>query len=179
MARLKLYPVTKVCDGCGKLFSAKPRANRPSRFCSRACCDSRSGEDRPNYNGGRANSYNGGYPSIRCEGHPRANSAGFVHEHILVAERALGRRLPQGAVVHHVNENKSDPSNSNLVICQDANYHLHLHARMRIKAAGGNPNTDAICGKCGAVKNRTEFHSNAGNTHGVHSRCKQCRKGRP
>jgi hypothetical protein len=51
--------------------------------------------------------------------------------HILIAEKALGRRLPNGAVVHHVDEDKSNDSNRNLVICENQSYHLLLHARIR------------------------------------------------
>jgi hypothetical protein len=51
-------------------------------------------------------------------------------EHVLFAERALGRELPDGAVVHHVN---GDPAANktpwNLVLCPDQDYHLLLHRR--------------------------------------------------
>ena len=72
-------------------------------------------------------------------------------EHVLVAERALGKPLPAGAQVHHVDGDKSNNAPSNLVICQDAAYHQLLHARARIIQAGGNPNTDRICAICKRV----------------------------
>jgi transposase len=52
------------------------------------------------------------------------------YEHILIAERALGKPLPAGVDVHHVNLVKHDNANTNLVICTHQ-YHLDLHARMR------------------------------------------------
>lgn len=59
-------------------------------------------------------------------------------EHIAVAERALGRPLPSGAVVHHVNEDKLDNRPSNLVICPNQAYHALLHRRMRALDACGH-----------------------------------------
>ena len=69
------------------------------------------------------------------------------------AEAALGRPLPPKAVVHHADGSKND--NAPLVICQDQRYHGLLHSRMRVKAAGGNPNTDFICSDCRCVVPRT------------------------
>lgn len=62
-----------------------------------------------------------------------------VPEHVLVAERALGKRLPIGAVVHHVDGNRLNNAATNLVICADAAYHSLLHRRQRALEACGNP----------------------------------------
>lgn len=71
------------------------------------------------------------------------------------AERALGKSLPPNAIVHHADGSRSD--DAPLVICQDDAYHKFLHMRMRIQAAGGNPNTDRLCCGCHLVKAITEF----------------------
>lgn len=57
-------------------------------------------------------------------------------EHILVAEKALGKRLPKDAIVHHVDENQRNNSNSNLAIFPDRGYHKAIHSRLKVKQAG-------------------------------------------
>lgn len=52
-------------------------------------------------------------------------------QHVSVAEKALGKPLPKGAVVHHVDEDKKNNDPKNLVICPSQAYHLLLHKRMR------------------------------------------------
>lgn len=59
---------------------------------------------------------------------------------VLMAEIALGKPLPKGALVHHVDENKRNDVPGNLVICQDRGYHQYLHQRTRSYRACGNAN---------------------------------------
>ena len=88
------------------------------------------------------------------------------------AEKALGRPLPATVDVHHADGSK-DP-NAPLVICESRAYHLFLHVRMRVKAAGGDPNLDRICGSCHAVKPIGQFTKNPQAFSGVDARCKEC-----
>lgn len=60
--------------------------------------------------------------------------------HIWLAERALGKPLPKGAHVHHMNEDTHKALPVGLVICPNAAYHMLIHARMRALEACGNAN---------------------------------------
>ena len=114
-----------------------------------------------------------GYVYVYLPDHPHANADGYVAEHVVVASRALGKRLPKGAIVHHVNENREDNQNTNLVICQSAGYHALLHARMRtLKERRTGTKT---CARCGQTKPFSEYHKHPGNHLGLHPRCKRCR----
>ena len=69
-----------------------------------------------------------------------------IFEHQVMAERALGRRLQRGEVVHHVNEDRADNRPENLVICR-IGYHALIHARMRARQATGDANA-RLCMLC-------------------------------
>lgn len=100
------------------------------------------------------------------------SSGDLARLHVVRAEKALGHKLPKGAVVHHADGSKRD--DAPLVICQDQEYHFFLHIRMRTRAAGGNPNTDAVCCSCHAAKALSEFHRERGGRMGVCAKCKKC-----
>lgn len=124
------------------------------------------GNDNPKWRGGRL-TINTGYILVLCKDHPRANRHGYVLEHILIAERALGHYLPGGAAVHHVDGNKSNNTHANLVICQDNVYHALLHKRERAHRATGDPHK-RHCPDCDTWKEQEDFPAKK---HGV---CKEC-----
>jgi hypothetical protein len=93
--------------------------------------------------------------------------------HRVRAEKALGHPLPPQAEVHHADGSKS--ADAPLVICQDASYHRLLHNRMRIKAAGGNPNIEKLCSRCKSLKSRGDFNVNTKySCDGLDYFCRSC-----
>lgn len=65
----------------------------------------------------------------------------LTYEHIVLAEKALGKPLPKGAIVHHMNQDRTDNYTPfNLVICPNQDYHLLLHRRMKAYDYANNPN---------------------------------------
>jgi len=96
--------------------------------------------------------------------------------HVVMAERVLGRRLVNEEQVHHVDGDGHNSEPWNLVICQDTAYHRLLHLRTRIIRAGGNPNTDAVCGICSKAKPRSEFRKASSRELGVAAFCRSCHR---
>lgn len=55
-----------------------------------------------------------------------------VQAHRVIVEKALGRPFRTNEVVHHINCNKRDNRNCNLLVCDRA-YHAYLHSAMQRK----------------------------------------------
>ena len=131
------------CCGCGQIAPISKR-NRKSlghkKGFSVSFINGHNGRDKkgsnsPNWKGGKTT--NLGYIKIAKPNHSRADRTGYVREHILVCEEALGKPLPPKAVCHHVDGNRSHNKNNNLVICQDRKYHNLIERRtMAYKACG-------------------------------------------
>lgn len=117
----------------------------------------------------------GGYLCRLVPGHPRANSRGYVREHVLIAERALGRPVPLGVEVHHFNEDRGDNGRGNLVICEDLAYHRLLHKRREAQLACGDPNKRR-CIYCREFDLPEQMYRNPGNGQFWHRPCRRaCR----
>ena len=129
---------TKDCEACGKPFARQygPTAYEKQRFCSQRCSGrGRRGPFRKRRDGSKYISPYG-YVMVRV---PDRKA---VAEHILRAEKVLGRRLKRGECVHHVNGDKADNRNKNLLVCSRG-YHIALHFKMallyqRLKWGGQN-----------------------------------------
>src|SRR5262249_30734370 len=88
---------------------------------------------------GRGRIRSRGYWMISQPDHPRANSLGFVFEHIIIAEKALGKPIPLHIEVCHPNGDSLDNSRGNLVVGPKG-YSKVLYKRLRALRVCGNPN---------------------------------------
>lgn len=92
-------------------------------------------------------------------------------EHRRVAEMALGKHLPEKAVVHHVDYNKLNNSPNNLVICS-ASYHKIIHQRTDAYNATGDANK-IKCTICGEYDDKENMYVQDGRFTGYHNSCRR------
>lgn len=89
-----------------------------------------SGENHHNWKGGRMMAE--GYVLVMDKDHPNRSKAGYVREHRLVAEKALGRYLAKTEVIHHINEVKNDNRIENLYLFSRLADHKNYHQLFRL-----------------------------------------------
>ena len=162
------------CQYCGKEFRVKPSVlNRGfGKYCSRVC----RGKATRCLTGNIEATYDGHTYYISTLGYPYFYSRllGELSVHRYVARRILRKPLPKGAVVHHIDEDRLNFSNDNLVVLQDNSEHTGLHARLRVQKAGGNWRTQKICSRCKQLLDRSSFNKNKTSYDGLQYECKEC-----
>lgn len=71
--------------------------------------------------------YESTYIHMKRQDHPSANPEGYVTEHRLVVEEAIGRYLTTDENVHHINMRKHDNRIENLALVSSSRDHHRLH----------------------------------------------------
>ena len=131
--------IRKNCEICDIVFWTPPSRNtakRNKRFCSVGCA----GVNHSNIllaegRGKNARGYkNGKYIHRGYKYILRRNVHGkkqdrYKLEHKIKIEKILGRKLKDGEVVHHIDCDRSNNENSNLLVCERG-YHSWLHWKM-------------------------------------------------
>lgn len=80
-----------------------------------------------------------GYRRVLCKEHPNADRFGYVFEHRLVVEKAIGRLLTDKEVVHHINGDCLDNRIENLqVLSRSEHTTMHKIAYWAAKRAQVN-----------------------------------------
>ena len=127
------YKKQKVlCAQCGKpvykpLYKIKRTINF---FCNTKCMGewnskNKRGVNSPLFGGDHINWY--GYKVALVS--QKEKKTKYIAEHRIIAERALGKRLKRDEVVHHIDLDKTNNKNNNLLVCTHS-YHRTIHHNM-------------------------------------------------
>lgn len=112
------------CQNCGRTFVVKRGTS--GKFCTMECFgEARSLAARKRY---KKRLY--GYKGVKVVvGKYSDGRTKYSYAHVLQAEKAIGRKLTIGECVHHINGDKTDNRNKNLLVT-DLSFHNWLHQRM-------------------------------------------------
>ena len=106
-----------------KAYKMGLRKTAEIEFINRS--NARKGEKCPNWKGG-AKITCSGYRQILRPDHPRADSNGYVMEHVWIWEQTTGVSVPANCCIHHINGDKTDNRIQNLCMMHRT-AHTQLH----------------------------------------------------
>lgn len=133
------------CEVCGKGMQ-RPKSqveNKKYIVCSRECLSIRlkgvnlSGFFKKGNKGDKCINFKdgtqvtNGYISVLSPDHPYATKKGYVYQHRLVMEKRIGRYLLPAEVVHHINFNKKDNRDENLMLFDNDRLHRQHHFMLK------------------------------------------------
>ncbi len=107
------------CD-CGKIFHYRLDRIKSGDKKSCGCKTQRKQRTRFQYFDST------GYCKIYCPDHHKADTYGFVHEHVVIMENYLGKKIKNKEVVHH-NEDRGNNDISNLRLFKSQKEHMRWH----------------------------------------------------
>jgi hypothetical protein len=70
-----------------------------------------------------------GWIQVKRPGHPHAGAQGYILEHRIVMEAALGRYLEPHEIVHHIDQDRTNNDPANLMLLSSNAEHRRFHRR--------------------------------------------------
>lgn len=128
--------MNKKCQVCEESYWIRKSHAKNSYCCSSKCMYIRRGRI---YRGKKSKAWKGGrfiakngYVMVYLPDHPRSYSNGYALEHVVIAEREIGRAILPTECVHHINHIKTDNRPANLEVITTRR-HKSIHMKERHK----------------------------------------------